>query len=50
MRVGDSAEVFISIHALGCERLLVLSCDVPSNPLKILFFPHWAMIRREFLS
>ena len=38
MSVGDSAEEFISIHALGRERLLVLSCDLPPNPLKILFF------------
>ena len=37
MSVGDSAEEFISIHALGRELLLVLSCGLPSNPLKILF-------------
>ena len=37
MSVGDSAEEFISIHALGRERLLVLSCGLPSHPLKILF-------------
>ena len=30
MSVGDSAEEFISIHALGRERLLVLSCGLPS--------------------
>ena len=35
--VGDSAEESISIHALGRERLLVLSCGVPSHPLKVLF-------------
>ena len=39
MSVGDSAEEFISIHALGRERLLVLSCGLPSHPLKILFLP-----------
>ena len=38
MCVGDSAEEFISICALGRERLLVLSCGLPSHPLKILFF------------
>ena len=38
MIVGDSAEEFISIHALGRERLLVLSCGLPSHPLKVLFF------------
>ena len=39
MSVGDSAEEFISIHALVRERLLVFSCGLPSNPLKILFLP-----------
>ena len=48
MNVGDSAEEFISIHALGRERLLVLSCGVPSHPIKILFFARWETI--EFLS
>ena len=38
MSVGDSAEEFISIHALGRERLFVLSCGLPSHPLKSLFF------------
>ena len=38
MSVGDSAEEFISIHALGRERLLVLSCGLLSHPLEILFF------------
>ena len=37
MSVGDSAGEFISIHALGRERLLVLPCGLPSHPLKILF-------------
>ena len=36
MSVGDSVEEFILIHALGRERLLVLSCGSPSNPLKML--------------
>ena len=36
--VGDSAEELISIHALGRETLLVLSCGLPSHPLEILFF------------
>ena len=44
MSVGDSAEDFISIHALGCERLLVLSCGLPSHPLKILVFARWETI------
>ena len=34
MSVGDSAEEFIAIHALGRERLLVLSCGLPSHPLQ----------------
>ena len=38
MSVGDSAVDFISTHALGRERLLVLSCGVPSHPLKISVF------------
>ena len=44
MSVGDSAEEFISIHALGRERLLVLSCGLPSHPLKILFVARWETI------
>ena len=48
MSVGDSAEEFISIHVLGRERLLVLSCGFPSHSLKILFFARWETI--EFLS
>ena len=49
--VGDSAEKFISIHALGRERLLGLSCDLPSHPLKILFFALRQKITcREFFS
>ena len=42
--VGDSAEEFISIYALGRERLLVLSCGLPSYPLKVLFFARWETI------
>ena len=48
MRVGDSAEEFISIHALQRERLLMLSCGFPSHPLRILFFARWETI--EFLA
>ena len=50
MSVGDSAEEFISIHALGRERLLVLSCGLPSHPLKILFFARWETIESFCLS
>ena len=46
--VVDSAEEFISIHALARERLLVLSCSLPSHPLKTLSFVRWETI--EFLS
>ena len=38
MSVGDSAEEFMLIHVLERERLLVLSCGLPSNPLNILVF------------
>ena len=48
MNVGDSAEEFISIHALGREVLLVLFCALPSHPLNILFFARWETI--ELLS
>ena len=48
MSVGDSTEEFIAIHALGREKLLVMSCDLPSHPLKILVFARWETI--EFLS
>ena len=41
MSVGDSAEEFILIHALGREGLLVLSCGLPSNTLTIPFFAPW---------
>ena len=44
MSLGDSAEEFISIHALGRERFLVLSCGLPSHPLIILFFARWETI------
>ena len=33
----DTAEVFISIHALGRERLLVLSCGLPHILSKFRF-------------
>ena len=52
MSLGDSVEEFISIHALQRERLLMLSCGLPSCPLKILFFAHWETIesfRHSFL-
>ena len=43
MRVGDSAEEFMLIHALqwGGRGLPALSCRFPSNPLKMLFFARW---------
>ena len=50
MGVGDSAEEFISIHALGRERLLVLSCGILSHPLKILFFARWETMKSFCLS
>ena len=50
MSVGDSAEEFMSIHALGRERLLVLSCGLPSHPLKFLFFARWETIESFCLS
>ena len=43
MSVGDRAEEFISIHALGRERLVV-SCVHPSHPLKFLSFARWETI------
>ena len=50
MSVGDSAEEFISIHALGRERLPGLSCGLPSHPLKIVFFARWETIETFCLS
>ena len=50
MSVRDSAGEFISIHALGRERLLVLSCGFPSHPPKILFFARWETIESFCLS
>ena len=47
--VGDSAEEFISIHALGRERLHVLSFGLPSHPLKNSVFRPLGD-DREFLS
>ena len=41
MSVGDGAKEFMLVHTLGRERLLVLSCGLPSNPLKIIFFADW---------
>ena len=39
MSVDDSAEEFIWIHALGRERLLLLSCGILPHPPEILFLP-----------
>ena len=50
MSVGDSAEELISIHALGCERLLVLSSGIPSHLFRILFFARWETIESFCLS
>ena len=50
LSAGDSAEEFISIHALGRERLRVLSCGLPSHPLKILFFARWETTESFCLS
>ena len=50
MSVGDSAEDFISTHALGREKLLVLSCGLPSHSFKILFFARWETIESFCLS
>ena len=50
MSVGDSAEEFVSIHALGCERLLVLSGGLPSHPLNVLFFARWETIESFCLN
>ena len=48
--VGDSAEEFISIHSPGREKLLVLSCGLPSHPLKVLCFARWETIQGFCLS
>ena len=29
------------MNVLGREKLLVLSCDLPSKPPKVLFFARW---------
>ena len=50
MNVGDSAEAFTSIHALGRVRLLVLSWGLPSHPLKIHSFALWETIGSFCLS
>ena len=49
MRVGDSAEEFISIHALGRERLLVLFLWSYVTSSQILFFARWETIE-SFVS
>lgn len=38
IQAGDSAEEFMSIHAVGRERLPALSLDLWLNLLKILCF------------
>ena len=48
--IGDSAEDFISIHALGREKLLVLPCGLPSCPLKMMFSARWETIDSFSLS
>ena len=48
--VRDSAEEFISIHALGRERLLVLPFGLPSHSLKIMFVARWETIESFSLS
>ena len=50
MSVGDSAEEFILIHALRRERLLVLSCGLPSKKIRSKFCFSPVGRRREFLS
>ena len=50
MSVGGSAEEIILIHALGRDMLLVLSCGLLPNPLKILFFARWETIESFSLS
>ena len=50
MSVGDSAQESISIHTLGHVRLLVMSCGLPSHPLKIVVFARWETIESSCLS
>ena len=50
MSIGDSAEELISVHALGRERLLVLSCGLRARSLKILFLARWETIESFRLS
>ena len=50
MSAGDSAEEFISVHALGRERLFVLSCRLPSILSKFCFSPFWETIESFRLS
>ena len=50
MSVSDSAEESILIHALRRERFLVLSCGLPSNPPKVLFFARWETPESFYLS
>ena len=50
MSVGDSAEEFILIHVLGREKMLALSCGLPSHPLEFLLFARWETIESFCLS
>ena len=50
MSVGDSTEEFISIQALGRERVLVLSYGLTSHPLKCCFDARWETIASFCLS
>ena len=49
MSVGDGAEEFISIHNLGREKFLVLSCGLRSHPSQNSVFRTLGD-DREFLS
>ena len=50
MSVGDSTEELSSIQTLGRERLLVLSCGLPSHSLNFSFFARWETIESFYLS
>ena len=50
MSVRNSADEFISIHALGRERLLVLFYALPSYPLETLICARSLGDERVFVS
>ena len=50
MSVRDRCEEIILIHVLMSERLLVLCCGLPSNPLKVLLFARWETIESFSLT